>query len=741
MENLQKVQKYGSLESFALDQTEEFLRPKTPLDYLFTLILIFWCVISVVFTGDSAIRATLFGLLLVLFFVIPISKYFSSDERDIPSPLNRAMKILIGYLIIDLFSAGAGTFEFWEDIFPDLTYFEFENLMACLLVPLAIIWNRFDLKKLQFGYFYYLGEVFRGFWLATLIIFILKGLSIFIIPENISFELELLLLIALMINIIGIIIPGTTPRHDISINTLLSQNFALKSRVERVRDGFLSSSLILVAFLWLGWIINRQEVIQYLAFFLLIIGVLLLLTPQRKRTNGLNSVLNSLTGKIVDPNSQVGSKINELASTIQETSFERPERVFTIPTDDMKIVSKGKTSISAKKGSIAVPTVTEKGTTLVLMGKSEVKTESEEQEISTKEVDGTTTIWVPPEEWEQMKLHLESKNVDDLTQNELVVAGLESTTDLFNNAKRAISDLKKWKGPEGLFSSVFDTAPSKYTITETKDYTLVRLPGIFVFEKLGINLVQVLGGVVQVVEIKGVGEYVKILGGLVTVLDTPDYSFVQTPFVSVLETPSGEIVKVFGIRIQEGEKIDLEEARKEIMRAQDRFDKLFTEHVESLFSGEMPNFLLTSSEGKHEGLLIGDTEYISDQDVKARRKRKKTKKEPSSSKEIIAPKVFSKTITLGQETEPKGEKKPVDTSTKYNYNDEGIPVDHPDLLSLDDELTQVEDSLEKADEKFLNDEVSDTKHEEIVKRLEHKKTRLLQKRNDLLNQIRLKFID
>ena len=124
--------------------------------------------------------------------------------------------------------------------------------------------------------------------------------------------------------------------------------------------------------------------------------------PQRKRTNGLNSVLNSLTGKIVDPNSQVGSRINEFASAIQETSFEKPARVFTIPTDDMKIISKGKTSISAKKGVIAVPTVTEKGTTLVLMGKSEISTETEEQEVSTKEVDGTTTIWVPPEEWDQI---------------------------------------------------------------------------------------------------------------------------------------------------------------------------------------------------------------------------------------------------------------------------------------------------------------------------------------------------
>ncbi|MHA2204036.1 MAG: hypothetical protein ACW991_10145, partial [Candidatus Hodarchaeales archaeon] len=611
MENIQKIQKFGSLESFALDQTEEFLRPRTPLDYIFTLALIFWCIIAVVFTGDSAIRATLFGIILLLFFVIPISKFFSNDERDFPSPLNRAMKILIGFIIINIFSPASISFELWDVNFPDLLYSEFESLIACLLTPLAIIWNRFNLKSLQFGYFYYVGEVFRGFWIATIVIFMLSGFSILLFPESFDFELEILLLGSLVFNILGIVLPGNAPRQSVSINTLLRQNFALKTRIERVRDGFLSSAVILLLFLWLGWIVNRKEIIQYLAFFLLIIGVLLLLTPQRKRTNGINSMLNSLTGKMVDPNSQIGGKINEFASTIQETSFEKPAQVFTIPTDDMKIISKGKTSISAKKGSLAVPTVTDKGTTLVLMGKSEVSTKTEEQGVSTKEVEGTTTIWVPPEEWDEIKLQLEPKNINELTENELISAGFDSTTELFNNVKQAISQLKNWKGPQGIFSSVFDTTPSKYTITETKDYTLVRLPGIFVFEKLGINLVQVLGGVVQVVEIKGVGEYVKILGGLVTVLDTPDYSFVQTPFVSVLETPAGEIVKVFGIRIQDGEKIDLDEARKEIMMAQEKFDRLFTDQVESLFSGELPNLLLTNSEGKQEGFLIGDSEYLS----------------------------------------------------------------------------------------------------------------------------------
>ena len=130
-----------------------------------------------------------------------------------------------------------------------------------------------------------------------------------------------------------------------------------------------------------------------------------------------------------------------------------------------------------------MPTVTEKGTALVLMGKSEVTTKTDEEKTDTKEVDGTTTLWIPPEEWDQIKFKFNQKDISELTDKELVTAGLESTTELFDKSKDAFSQLKNWKGPQGLFSSVFDTTPSKYTIKETKDYSLVRLPGVFVFEK------------------------------------------------------------------------------------------------------------------------------------------------------------------------------------------------------------------------------------------------------------------
>lgn len=170
MENLKDLQKYSSLESFAIDQTEEFLRPKTLLDYLFTLGVIFWLITAVLFTDNLSIRATVFGVIIVLFLIIPFSRYFSQPEVDIATPLNRAIKILIVFIIIDIFAPKITSNELWDTTFFPVSYLELETLVACLLTPLSIIWNRFNPTTLQLGYFHYIGEIFRGIWVATLVL-------------------------------------------------------------------------------------------------------------------------------------------------------------------------------------------------------------------------------------------------------------------------------------------------------------------------------------------------------------------------------------------------------------------------------------------------------------------------------------------------------------------------------------------------------------------------------------------
>ncbi|MHA1941684.1 MAG: hypothetical protein ACW97P_08160, partial [Candidatus Hodarchaeales archaeon] len=283
MENLKDLQKYGSLESFALDQTEEFLRPKTFLDYIFTLGVIFWLITAVILTENLSVRATIFGILILLFLIIPFSKYFIQQDVDIPSPLNRAMKILIAFIIIDIFGPTIADDELWDQTLLSLSYVELETLFACLLTPFSIIWNRFNPTTLHLGYFHYIGEIFRGVWTASLVTLILRGFSVLTIPQDFLVELESLLILGLGFNIVGLILPRPLQRTQYSIDTLLKQSLLFKTRIERVRDGFLSTSIILLIFLWLpNWIINQREFIEYSAFILLIIGILLLISPQKR---------------------------------------------------------------------------------------------------------------------------------------------------------------------------------------------------------------------------------------------------------------------------------------------------------------------------------------------------------------------------------------------------------------------------------------------------------------------------
>ena len=153
---------------------------------------------------------------IFLFVFVPLSNIFSREERIIPSHLNRAIKILIVFIIINILGPKGLDSHVWDSFLP-IPYFELEAFITCLLTPIAIIWNRFDLDALNFGYDYYVGEILRGFWYATVVIFILRGLNLFQIPSSINIELEVFLLGALFLNLIGLVIPGNAPKQKISI--------------------------------------------------------------------------------------------------------------------------------------------------------------------------------------------------------------------------------------------------------------------------------------------------------------------------------------------------------------------------------------------------------------------------------------------------------------------------------------------------------------------------------------------
>lgn len=743
--DLYQFPKYRSLENFALDQTEQFLKPRTFLDLVFLILLIFWWGTSFLIPQSVIFRATIFSSLLFLFLFTPLYIVLSEVDKSADSAINRAVKILLFYILILISTPNSTIPDLWGSALT-ISYGELERAIVCILVPFTILLNSFSPRTLKLGYLYYVQTILHRCWISSLIIYFFEGISLYHSLPFLELDFDLLLLIAFSMLLIASLLPIVPRQLSLSTADLFSQYQALKSRTERFRDALLFGGLCFIVFILLKWIdSNYIEYFQFIAFFSLIIGIVFIFTPRKQNRKRFGALLDSISSQtqMIDPTSQLGNRIHSFAQSVQEAKFQKPERVYTIPTDQIKLVSKGKTTIKANKGAIAVPTITEKGTALVVMGKSELETLAEDKEKSTKkEIEGTTTLWLSPEEWSKIKLQLIPKEVSKLTENELKEAGIDTVTvtEIFEKTKNALSDLKAWRGPQGIFSSVLDVTPSKYSITETKDYSLVRLPGVYVFESNMIELVHIMGGLVKVIEIKGVGEYIQILGGLVTVMETPEYSFVQTPFVSVIETPKGEQVRVFGIDIHEGEKLDLEEMRTKILQDQRNFDELFTKRVETLFEKD-PQLLLANSKGQKMGFIVGQNTYLSDVPEDENRikgvKRRKTKAKRGRKFHMEMKKSFKFTSNIVREHKTKDK---LAESVTFDLDTEGVPKDHPQLLKMDEELVRLEEAIIAADDKLLNSEISEDKHSELINRLEVRKDKLVKEKENLVNQLRLKFV-
>jgi len=121
-----------------------------------------------------------------------------------------------------------------------------------------------------------------------------------------------------------------------------------------------------------------------------------------------------------------------------------------------------------------------------------------------------------------------------------------------------LEGFKNWQGPKALVAEAniqafLDSVQSgKYGITEEGGYSKVRLPGITVIESPEIQYVNIMG-IVKILEIPALGLN-SVDVPFVKIMESRDYEFVQGPGFTVLETPDGNIVNVFGINFSEGNK-------------------------------------------------------------------------------------------------------------------------------------------------------------------------------------------
>jgi hypothetical protein len=206
------------------------------------------------------------------------------------------------------------------------------------------------------------------------------------------------------------------------------------------------------------------------------------------------------------------------------------------------------------------------------------------------------------------------------------------------------------------------------------------------------------------------------------------------------------MIRVFGIDIQVGEKINLAVMRTKIIGDQRNFNEMFEKRVESLFE-EDPQLILTDFEGDKKGFLVGEEELLGDMKYKSERKQKKKQKarlkKIESIKGINGMKGksknhkhfhFSKSISTSKSQNQTGNVKKID------LDKDGIPTNHPQLEELEKVLIRIDASIDEADNKLLQGTLSEEKHTEIVERLKKKQTKAEDKMNKLKEDLKVKIL-
>ncbi|MHA1214142.1 MAG: hypothetical protein ACTSPG_02535 [Candidatus Hodarchaeales archaeon] len=677
----------SSLEGLAIKETEKFFKPRTSLDVVYTICLIFWWL----FAFDVVLHSSFFFVLLVILLVTPVYMSVFSKEKSATSSMNKAAKLLIFYIIIQVTFPTKFSFPLFEDTFL-ISYDDFERLVVVLAIPVVILLNGFSIRSLDFGYFSYLRNILKGVWGSLLVIYIFKNIYLLDFPAINSLDFDLVLLIALISYILSSLLPVSGEINTVSLITLFEQYEVLQHPIERIRDHLFTGSLTTFLFLILNWINgNNRPFFSYLAVLAIIIGFILMFTP--KKDNKMKNAISTLSKDNSYLKGNLGKKIENFSTAIKSIEFQEPKKVYSVSEKEVSLADKGGTNIVIEEGSIALPTVTDKGTALVVMGKAKLESEKESKKLKAKEIDGTTTIWLKPEEWNKVKTQFKVRDIVEISEDQLAQIGIQSKNELISKSRNAIEKMKSWKGPQSIFDSVLSPKPSKYSIQETKDYTLVKLPGINVFESKKLELVNLFGGMIKVIEMKDGGSYFQLFGGMITVIENKDYSFVQTPFVSVIETPKGELVRLFGIDIREGEGLDLMEFRERISLDFQKFNALFESKVEQLFESD-PLLLLAESEEGEIGLLLSENESIT------------------------------------EETGKVGDKGQVEENHVDMRERSALNKAKDEIEDIEREIQHIDESIYLTDEKFLKDEISESKHTEIVKRLHERKEKLLKMKDE-----------
>ncbi len=658
-----------ALGNLSLDVFHRFFRQRSFLEKAFFLVTFIWILIA--FVGLNVfLRSLSLALLIGNLFLLAIERtiLFQREkifwQKNVFFPI--AFRTFLFYIPV-LLHVNSKVLDAKFLIFNiPLPFWELERDILALILLTATLARSIDPRLLvRFkDPVNFLLRSFRGIWLTSLALLIIASAGYFAImdPSSIFFPfiqrpmLEYLVLGGLFANIISGLAPlgswKKIAREDV-------WNRMRGTLFERVRDSFIESFLILFVLILLGWV-GISNVVFGAGFtsaevwvtvtIILLIGGLVLFLPNRKLREKvpLDSVIGGL-----DP--AVKKNVSRLGGIIQSLRTENAREVFMLP-EDRSIIKQGETDFKVKKGTLAVPVSTDDpddATAIIFVGKGELKTRNK-----VREVDGPTTVILTKEEWRELKEKFIPQNWQELIR----------TLSLPSLIERAINEIKRWEGPENLFTQLSRMAAGeslngKYFIKDSKEGTRISLPGFRMFEDRNVTMVRIVN-LFQMVEARGFGEYVRL--PFLQIIDTKKYSVVSTPIFAILDAKECEVVNILGYNITEGDTRNLKALIEEIKADALRFEGLINTMLQRILLDPEMHFISTRAlDGKPLHLLTsGDETYIDDE-----ASRKAIKKHPRST-DFQTNKIRKKLGPFKLEVDKIETSKPEPTSrTKYTSSE------------------------------------------------------------------------
>jgi hypothetical protein len=696
----------GVIENLAADRAREFLRPKTPIEQLQLIVMVLWFLLAIL-SNDFGLQFIVFNVLILL-IILNTFRAFLIKETEFRPLLGSIFRLGIFYGLFLWFkfnfilpSDPSTSFTFNNQLLIENVFLFQQHTMGILFI-FGLFSNKFHLKLLttrkQDDYFDFIGDLFSAIALIALstVIFnqwdFLPKEPLNQVPSDLlGFSiLEMIIIIGLLTYFLGSLSPrGQTYRRLKSAQSLvLIQN----TQLERLRFAALSAGLIIIILDLLNFLSDLQnvQVIKNIGLILFVIGLLLFIFGTGTRRRGLKTDFWDSLKKGEVPSADIirqnlPESIIQAKESIKDKVIDPESQQFYKLNKDIPVIDKERdqSKLVMKRDAVAVPVSESKdGVTVVFVGDSELHEKENLDEDS-----GATTLLIPNNQWQDIYSNLEAIKPSDEMVQTLALKGIETREKLIIYANQALDNFKNWQGPKAMVAeaniqAIIDSVQSgKYGVVEEKGYTKVRFPGITVIESPEITFVNIMG-LVKVLEIPSLG-LSSVNVPFVKVMESQDYEFVQGPGFTVLESPEGEIVNVFGMNFSEGNKKLVASKIRQIGEDQESLNRLMAGPLEEILEDPNKTLALTQSlSGDKKMLMSGKDNTIIEDASSAKIKKKKRKKAKNGRRE--------------RERHAKRVKVTIDTKS-----DEKIKVLHEDSEKITPKLVSKPQDLTKSEAKTL----------------------------------------